>query len=50
MANETEHNKFIKHGVHLFQKNIGATSKFQVPDGCHGTNSILGTHKYLAQL
>lgn len=31
-------------GVHRFSTNLGATSKLQVPEGCHKANFILRTH------
>jgi hypothetical protein len=33
-------------GVHKFSKNVGATSKFQVPEGCSEAISTLRTHGY----
>jgi len=35
-----------KPGLHIFSKNLGATSKFYVPEGWQETSSILETHNY----
>jgi len=37
-------------GLHEFSKNLGATSKFYVPEARHKASSVLRMHKYYASL